>query len=252
MTSVTEKQRDAVQRPARLQVASAADPLASPDQEALHQRLSQANLSRQRGQWNEAIEHCVAVLRAQPGDAAAHSLLGDIYRDQGKYEDAIHWYRTALDLHPNAADRAKLQEMEQKRGGPQQSPGRLKPAGQALPPHRTGPFPVGTVQLMGLEPQRWLRGMTLVALGFTGLMLMLLILQRTHPKSAPIPQPYPAPSALPSTTGEAALSLSPAPGSAPPRRPGAAGDRSVVGSGLPPDLSPGNAANPSIPETPAP
>ena len=36
------------------------------------------------------------VLRSQPGNADAHSLLGDIYRDQGAIDDAIQWYRMAV------------------------------------------------------------------------------------------------------------------------------------------------------------
>jgi hypothetical protein len=39
--------------------------------------------------------------------------LGDIYRDQGRSDDALQWYRLALDLAPSsAADREKLLRLE--------------------------------------------------------------------------------------------------------------------------------------------
>ena len=74
--------------------------------------LSSANLCRMRKQWPEAINLCVEVLKSAPADAAAHSLLGDIYRDQGKPEEAARWYRMALNLRDNAFDKAHLSKAE--------------------------------------------------------------------------------------------------------------------------------------------
>jgi len=49
------------------------------------------------------------VLCAAPDNVAAHSLMGDVYFDQGRLDDAIQWYCMAIDLDPgNAADRLKL------------------------------------------------------------------------------------------------------------------------------------------------
>src|SRR5437899_8526742 len=79
-------------------------------------QLAHANLARIRGQWSEAVETCVRVLRSQPGNADAHSLLGDIYRDQGAMDDAIQWYRMAADLRPNGPDVEKLAKLEAERG----------------------------------------------------------------------------------------------------------------------------------------
>src|SRR5947209_13813277 len=62
--------------------------------------LARANLFRMRGQWAEAADLCVEVLRADPTNANAHSLLGDIYQDQGSAEEARHWYHLALELNP--------------------------------------------------------------------------------------------------------------------------------------------------------
>ena len=82
---------------------------------SLQSALTQANLCRIRRQWEEAIEYCITVLRAQPGNQTAHSLLGDIYRDQGKLDDAIQWYRMAVDLGANPTDEGKLRQLERER-----------------------------------------------------------------------------------------------------------------------------------------
>jgi hypothetical protein len=72
-------------------------------------RLAQANLLRMRGRWEAAAAQCAEVLRRHPTSASAHSLLGDIYENQGRLEEAIHWYQAALELSPaSVADQAKL------------------------------------------------------------------------------------------------------------------------------------------------
>ncbi|MDQ2687936.1 MAG: tetratricopeptide repeat protein [Armatimonadota bacterium] len=71
--------------------------------------LAQANLLRMRGQWPEAVEKCMKALRLAPDNASAQSLLGDIYENQGLLDDAIQWYRMALDVYPDSpADKMKL------------------------------------------------------------------------------------------------------------------------------------------------
>jgi tetratricopeptide repeat protein len=71
--------------------------------------LARANLLRMRGRWAEAADLCVDVLRLNPNNPTAHSLLGDIYQDQGRPDEAAHWYQLALELNPGSeADRAKL------------------------------------------------------------------------------------------------------------------------------------------------
>ncbi len=76
--------------------------------------LARANLLRMRGQWEEAANHCIEVLRLEPGNPTAHSLLGDIYQDQGQPEQARHWYHLALEMNPQStADRAKLARAEE-------------------------------------------------------------------------------------------------------------------------------------------
>lgn len=49
------------------------------------------------------------ALCLSPDNVAAHSLMGDIYFDQGRLDDAIQWYCLAIDLAPdNSADKVKL------------------------------------------------------------------------------------------------------------------------------------------------
>ena len=74
--------------------------------------LAQANLLRVRGHWEDAAEKCMAALRLAPDSASANSLLGDIYENQGRYDDAAQWYRMALDANPDSpADRLKLDRL---------------------------------------------------------------------------------------------------------------------------------------------
>ncbi len=78
-------------------------------------QLAQANLARLRREYEPATAQCVEILRRYPNNAAAHSLLGDIYRDQGLYADALGWYRLALQLDPaSAAERHKIRTVEEK------------------------------------------------------------------------------------------------------------------------------------------
>lgn len=74
--------------------------------------LMRANVLRLRRQYQLAEAQCSEIIRRDPNNAAAHSVLGDIARDQGKLRDAIEWYKMALDLNPgNVSDRKKLEEV---------------------------------------------------------------------------------------------------------------------------------------------
>ena len=65
-----------------------------------------------RGRWDEAVDNCMAALRLAPQNASAQSLLGDIYENQGRLDDAIQWYRMALDVSPDSpADQLKLDRL---------------------------------------------------------------------------------------------------------------------------------------------
>lgn len=103
--------------------------------------LAQANLLRIRGCWDEAVAHCMTVLQAAPDNASAQSLLGDIYENQGRIDEAIQWYRMALDLHPDSpADALKLNRLLQRKA---QVP--------------SGPPPAGRTRRFPIAPERALR-----------------------------------------------------------------------------------------------
>jgi hypothetical protein len=107
----------------------ALDPLASESNPTIYETgltrevytlLAQANLLRIRGCWEESVESCMAALRLAPESSSAQSLLGDIYENQGRYDDAAQWYRMALDVNPNSpADRLKLDLLQRLRLDPQ-------------------------------------------------------------------------------------------------------------------------------------
>jgi len=152
---------------------------------ALHALLTQANLHRLRKQWTEATDCCIAVLRSQPDNQSAHSLLGDIYRDQNKTVEAIRWYQMAVDLRPNASDEAKLRKLEseasrsmrlgQTVGNASASSTNMVRSKNAAALDAASGLNVGTTELMGLSPSRWLKGVTAAALAFIVLVLIALI-----------------------------------------------------------------------------
>jgi len=151
--------------------------------------LTQANLHRVRSEWKEATDSCVAVLRAQPGNPTAHSLLGDIYRDQGRLDDAIQWYRMAIELRPNPSDEAKLVHTERERNQLMVEDSQRQRQGYGVATVRSAAdadLNAGTVPLMGVSPHRWLRGIWITSLSFLVVALVALINLRPthHPASA--------------------------------------------------------------------
>ncbi|OYT73077.1 MAG: hypothetical protein CFK48_01845 [Armatimonadetes bacterium CP1_7O] len=91
----------------------ALDPLyAEGSDREVYPELARANLLRMQGNYEEAIEVCRRILGRFPSNETVHALLGDIYADQGKYEDAIQWYELLVELAPsNAHYMAKLHNL---------------------------------------------------------------------------------------------------------------------------------------------
>ena len=87
---------------------SVADESMVEDQE-LNRLLAEANLMRIRKRLDEAVALCTRVLRLDPANATAHSLMGDIYQDKSNYREALGWYKLAVQLDPtNSQDAKKL------------------------------------------------------------------------------------------------------------------------------------------------
>lgn len=82
----------------------------------LHADLARANLLRMRGDYKAAVDQCLSILKKAPESGDAHTLIADIYAEQGDLEQASQWYELALDLNPNSKqDQAKLDQIMQRR-----------------------------------------------------------------------------------------------------------------------------------------
>jgi hypothetical protein len=81
----------------------------------VYRELAQTNLLRMRGEYKDAAQVCLSILKRYPHNVTAHALLGDIYAEQGDLEQAAEWYEMALDLSPQAeAERQKLDAIRAK------------------------------------------------------------------------------------------------------------------------------------------
>jgi hypothetical protein len=148
--------------------------------------LAHANLLRMRGRWEDAAAQCAEVLRRQPSSASAHSLLGDIYENQGRLEDAIHWYQLALEICPGSvADRAKLSralELQRARLARRERPRK------------------------GGQPISWVRVATVAGVAFCCTILALAIVVSASERGRPQPEPV-----VGAVAGRAPPTLSPRP-----------------------------------------
>ena len=71
--------------------------------------LTEANLLRIRGRIDEALAICHKAVVACPSSAPAHSLMGDLHKDKHEWNEAISWYKLAVQLNPNNThDKEKL------------------------------------------------------------------------------------------------------------------------------------------------
>ncbi len=72
----------------------------------------------------EALIRCTEVMRRDPQNPSVPSLLGDIYSERGELEEALRWYRIAVDLNPHKTEELKkIEKIQQKlRQAPSSSP----------------------------------------------------------------------------------------------------------------------------------
>lgn len=88
------------------------DPNSKGSDVVVYDDLAKSNLLRIRGNYQEAIDICLKILHRFPNNATAHTLLGDIYAEQGDLKQAEQWYEMALDLKPESpTDRQKLEQI---------------------------------------------------------------------------------------------------------------------------------------------
>jgi hypothetical protein len=112
------------------------------DEAKVHALLAQANLFRLRRDFEGATSRCTEALKIHPSNASAHSLLGDICRDEDRPRDAMEWYKLALTLDPTRKqDREKLDQLIDKiygtsQGSPQPGLVEAKPIAKSAPSNR--------------------------------------------------------------------------------------------------------------------
>lgn len=73
-----------------------------PENKTAHFML--ANVLRDEGKLDEAIEHYRQALRIWPAYERAHNNLGNVLADQGKLDEAIEHYETAIKIAPQFAE----------------------------------------------------------------------------------------------------------------------------------------------------
>ncbi|MCC6446370.1 MAG: tetratricopeptide repeat protein [Armatimonadetes bacterium] len=67
-------------------------------EDAIHKLLASAKLFRIRGQFDAAEEKCKEALALAPQNTEALEMMGDIAYDRGSLEEALHLYKTAVEI----------------------------------------------------------------------------------------------------------------------------------------------------------
>lgn len=78
--------------------------------------IKRAGLALMSGDRITSHKLCIEVTRADPSNVQAHVLLGDIYAEQGRRQEALHEYAIALDLAPEL--RLLQEKIKRLEGGP--------------------------------------------------------------------------------------------------------------------------------------
>jgi len=73
----------------------------SPNKDRPHVNLG--NVFLNQGKYQEATNQYNEALRINPNDAEAHYNLGNVFLNQGKYQEATSRYNEALRINPNDA-----------------------------------------------------------------------------------------------------------------------------------------------------
>lgn len=77
--------------------------------------LAQANLLRMRGEYKQAVDMCLSLLKQNPDAVAAYSLLGDIHAEMDELRQAATWYEMAIELDANSElDKSKLAHVRER------------------------------------------------------------------------------------------------------------------------------------------
>jgi len=92
-------------------VADAAPAGGGPNHE-LGALLTSANLHRVKQEWDSALADAFAALEIDPNNADIASLLASVYEQRGELDEAVIWYRIAIELNPrSSADAVRLERV---------------------------------------------------------------------------------------------------------------------------------------------
>lgn len=101
-----------IDRPIPVKISEEAFDRALPEEEQVSALLERAYRLRADGDIEGAIALCHEALALKAGSTSAHSLLGQLYAQQGEREKAVQEYERVLQLNPGSiADRVKLDEL---------------------------------------------------------------------------------------------------------------------------------------------
>ena len=95
----------------------------------VYREITEANLHRIRGNYKEAVDSCLGILRRYPNNGTSHTLLGDIYAENGELEQSAQWYEMALDLRPESEHDSRKLEAVQRRMSEQETASTAKQLG---------------------------------------------------------------------------------------------------------------------------
>jgi hypothetical protein len=124
----------------------------------------------------DAENYCFDFIRIDIHNVDAHALLGDIYRDQGRIEEARQWYQLAHDLDPdNLSIGEKLRET---RSGGSKHAVSVSPSRKS-----TGSGSLGTQNLLGLSPTNWFRVIWVFSGLFIVAVVSVVLWMRAHPRT---------------------------------------------------------------------
>lgn len=138
---------------------------ALPDEEHVSALLERAYQRRKEGDIEGAISLCVEALHLPIESTSAHSLLGQLYEEQGNREAAIHEYERVLTLNPaSIADRVKLDQL---RSGDSPHTGRTTRVSLSND-HNSNPFDLSRITAVSVP----------IVLVLLGGVITLLIMQR--------------------------------------------------------------------------
>jgi len=180
------------------------DPLyAEGSDREVYPEIARANLLRMKGQYEQAVEVCLGILKRYPSNETAHALLGDIYADQGKLTDAIQWYELLVDLAPaNPIYRAKLDNLRSLQTAQQvQISGSSPASAVSAPPTRVWVYVLGGLLVLILITTAFVAGRRM-ALGTTDQMASATIPPSSSGSAHPPDQPAVAPPTVPEPNTE--------------------------------------------------